>query len=206
MGIRLTLVLVAVLGGAACKSPEGVARRTAQALMDAEGARYVSPENYVAADSGFVFVYGCIRHTYDSVAGTLVRSQGTRIDHVSLRVRERLDTARVALTPAQTRAVFDEVDRIGLWAYPREFTDGMSIDTTGAPGEGEVSYSVVPYGTYRLDVRRGGRSASVRWTTAVYGRLTPEAERLRGLGAFLEGILREHPAARALPPPEVICI
>ena len=198
LGAALALAACAPRGGGTAtrtlpKPPDPYAFRPD--LSGPRLERYLDDTPRVTADSGFVFEYGaCIRYTYDSVSGTLVRVQ----QYETRNGEERLirDTVHAALTPDETRAVFDEVERIDLWGYPENVVE--------APTGGAATY-IDPGGSYRLDVRRGGRTALVRWTTGVI-RHTPSGDRLRALGERIAGFLRAEAAMQALPQPEIICL
>ncbi|HEX8386541.1 MAG TPA: hypothetical protein VF576_10170 [Rubricoccaceae bacterium] len=204
--MRRTLPLVVALSLAACAArptetaPDAGGPPTYPGVAGVHRAPFLDPTNRVAADSGLVYEYGaCVRYTFDSVHGTLVRDQrmepGDRTGPTGLPL---LDTARVSLTPDQTRAVFAEAERIGLWGYPEDVVDTVA--------ETDTVLVVVPSGSHRLDVRRGGRSALVRWTAEVQSPLSPAASRLRALGHQIESYVDGHPAVRALPEPTSACL
>ena len=111
----LSLALSACAAG---PSADEVAMRTAGEVRRAEDARYADPANRVAGATGFVFEFGaCIRYTFDSARGLLVRDRGFSIDMARPRtVVQRVDSVRVALSAYETRAVVEEANRIGLWA------------------------------------------------------------------------------------------
>lgn len=153
-----------------------------------------------------VFEFGsCIRYTFDSTRNLFVRDQGFTVDPTQPReVIERVDSVRVALTVPEVRTILDEADRIGLWSYPADFGDSLTIDAERAAEHGYGSR--VPSGRFRVDLRDSDRSAVVRWSDEVRRPLTQEAERLRTFGYAVERLLREKAEAGGLPPAGVVCL
>ena len=206
---RLAFVLSFVLSAcAAGLTADDLARQTAQERRSRDDARYVDSANRVAVDPGFVFEYGsCIRYTFDSAQNLLVRDQGFSVDPDQPRdVVENVDSVHVALTLAEVEAVFAEADRIGLWTFPAEFAGALVVDSARVAA-GESGGTVVPNGKYRIDLRRGGQTAIVRWSDGDFGPLTPAAERLFAFGAGLDRTLWSKVEAQgAFAGPSVICL
>ena len=185
----LALALLA-LTAAAC------ARRPAQPYNPFRA--FHDDPNRVAAGSGFVFEYGpCYLYRFDAVRSTLTRDEGADHSGTASRGRRRrlVHTVRLTLTPDETRQIYEEMERIGIWAYPPMLTNEMQLDSTSSWAP-EYGLGV----RYRLDVRRGERATVVRWATNLALPLTAEARRLRALGDLIREIVEAKHAYLSLPP------
>ena len=180
-------VLLAALPLASCTSTSvhrQIQRETdldgwARTVAWADSLRYVDPQNRVRSDAGLVYEYpACASYTFDSSSGTLVRRISNSLLHDH-------DAIRADLTPAQFDAVVAEADRIGLWSYPADFGDAETL----ALGPSGRHSRVAIASPYRLDLRAGGRSASVRWSGSILEPLSERAVGLRALARAIESFI-----------------
>lgn len=78
-------------------------------------------------------------------------------------------------------------------------TRDAALAATVSLGPDSMMNVVIPSGSYRLDLRAGEKSASVRWSERIKAPLSPEAEQLRALARRIEEYLGAEAAYRRFP-------
>ena len=139
-----------------------------------------------STDFGFrLAVRDCPTETFDSFSGLFTKELG------GPGFPRPSATTLLALSAQQMQTVSANVAAIEFFDYPARFV-GIPI------GQHEVT-TTVPYLSYRLEVRSGGRSHAVSWDDNSKP-TTVAADRLRNLLSLIIQALHDHPAYKQLPP------
>ncbi|GFN23898.1 hypothetical protein [Thermanaeromonas sp. C210] len=147
-----------------------------------------SAETSPPEDFNFILKYGVeAKNVLDTFAGTFTKDL----------INAGRVTTRLTLTPEEMAAVYAEMRRINILAYPEEFPPGQKK-------LGQVY--VTPYPTYYLKVRMDGKVKEIYWEDITGGQnmsaQPQEAVQLRNLIDKIIGMIEAKEEFKQLPTPE----
>jgi hypothetical protein len=150
------------------------------------------------ADFSFRFEFGCESpDIMDTQSGSFTRLWHDDVPSAKIQPRPAFvqpsATIPLQLSNDQMARIAEAVEQARFWEYPTDFTRSGR----GVPAEATSITTMVPYQSYRLEVRRAGRVQSVSWDDKS-SPSSEEANRLRNLFALIRTIVYEYPAVRQL--------
>ncbi len=146
-----------------------------------------------SADFGFRFEssgIGCLTERLDTFSRTFTYTGPFTESPAAIPLQTL--TARIVLTDAQLRTIYQAIEDIRFFDYPSAFV--------GLPEDLESVREFHPSRLYRMEVLSGGGEHTVVWDD----RATPttaEADRLRNLFSTVLGFIHEHPEFKRFPRP-----
>ena len=150
------------------------------------------------ADFSFRFEFGCESpDILDTFTGSFTRLWHDDVPSAKIQPRpayvQPSTTIPLRLSNEQTALIAEAIEQARFWSYPADFTrSGRAV-----PAEATAITTVVPFQSYKLEVRREGRIQSVSWDDKSL-RSSEEANRLRQLFALIRTTVYEYPAVQQL--------
>ena len=130
----------------------------------------------------------CVAEDMDTATGHFRRSLGTGAEA----------SAKVRLTAADLRKVYDAVVAAKFWELPERLEPIVTPDGT---------ITVTSPGTLlKIEVRRDRSSRTVQYDTGRSGSADPRIERFNGLFKTIADVFRDKPQVKSLPGFQVFCL
>jgi len=145
------------------------------------------------ANFGFRFEssgIGCLTERLDTFSGTFTYTGPFTESPVAIPLQTL--TARIVLTDAQLRTIYQAIEDIRFFDYPPAFV--------GLPEDRKSAREFHPSRLYRMEVRSGGSEHAVVWDDGAKP-TTADADRLRDLFSTVLGFIHQHPEFKRFPHP-----